>query len=146
MPIKGINKVKQALNEAREEKERQIGRVIFKGFREVQKPTPVDEGTARANWFLSVGTPSARYDKDKKTPDNIRMPTNIFGSKLYYTNNTPYIGKLVYGGYKLLVKKGTYNKHKKAWEIRSIRGYSKQAPNGWVTQAVDVMLWNLSKL
>jgi len=63
--------------------------------------TPVDEGTARANWIASLGaaifTPIESSDKGGGT--TIAKAASVFGAApnypvLYITNNMPYIRKL----------------------------------------------------
>lgn len=54
----------------------------------------------------------------------------ITNKSLYLFNNSKYARVVEFGGYPTPVKKGTYNKRTKSYEIRSARGYSKQAPVG----------------
>ena len=101
----------------------------------IVKKTPVDTGSARANWNVSVGKvdPSVT-DKTKKTGTRIKeADIKAEGDEtIYISNNLPYITTLEYGGYPSPVKKGTYNKKTESYEIRSEGGYSKQAPSGMV--------------
>lgn len=116
---------------------------IFSG---VVKRTPVDTGTARASWQLSM---------DKVSDDVVTVPK---GSKLSSTeatamarrqlgrlkdvkaydlivisNNVPYIEVLEYGGYPDPPKRGTWDKKKKKYVIKTVRGFSEQAPHGMVS-------------
>ena len=118
--------------------------VYLAGLFNIVEGTPVDSGRARNNWFLSVSAPSQKTTKSKsKGLAAIRqlrtMPQSVLNKKLYFTNNLPYIGLLEYGGYPKSVKKGTFNKKLKKYEIRSISGYSKQMPRGWVRVAIRLM-------
>jgi hypothetical protein len=67
------------------------------------------------------------------------MPQSVLGKSLYFTNNAPAINILEYGGFPTPVKKGSYIKRSKSFEILSIRGFSKQAPNGWVRATLIAM-------
>ena len=125
--------------------------VYLAGLFNVVEGTPVDSGRARNNWFLSVSAPSQKTTKSKsKGLAAIRqlqtMPKSVLNKKLYFTNNLPYIGLLEYGGYPKSVKKGTFNKKLKKYEIRSISGYSKQMPRGWVRVALRLMANKIRKL
>lgn len=83
--------------------------------------TPVDEGTARGNWFASLGSPNLQADeafKDKSGQTTISIAKQTISKKIpeqpiYITNNLPYIDPL--------------NK-----------GHSSQAPAGFVEKAVLV--------
>lgn len=44
----------------------------------------------------------------------------------------PYIRKLEYGGYPDPVKKGSWDKKKKTYVIKTVGGFSRQAPKGMV--------------
>lgn len=102
----------------------------------IVKKTPVDTGRARANWNISVGEvdPSVSDDTKKRglkyKEEDIKLKDD--DESIFISNNVEYITALEYGGYPSPVKKGTYNKKKKTYEIRSEGGYSKQAPNGMV--------------
>lgn len=83
--------------------------------------TPVDEGTARGNWFASLGSPNlsadeAMMDKSGQTTISIAKQTiskKIPDQPIYITNNLPYIEPLN-------------------------NGHSAQAPAGFVEKAVLV--------
>ena len=104
--------------------------------------TPVDTGRARGNWQASIGSPIAGFtDKLDKSgqatiTSGIAVASDNVESDFYIVNNLPYMRKLEYGGYPVPVKRGTYNKQTKAWEIRSEGGFSKQAPQGMVRVTV----------
>ncbi len=82
--------------------------------------TPVDEGTARANWFATLGVPERFADFNAADPSgqltisrndaSIQKQTE---QTIYITNNLPYIKRLN-------------------------DGWSAQAPAGYVEAAVDV--------
>lgn len=107
----------------------------FALYSSIVKKTPAVTGRARANWNVSVGKVDASTTEEtKKTGLKHKISEiNPNGDEpIYISNNLPYITTLEYGGYPSPVKKGTYNKKTKTWEIRSAGGYSKQAPNGMV--------------
>ena len=57
---------------------------------------------------------------------------NPMGETLYFYNNLPYAEVVEYGNYPDPVEKGTYNKRREKYEIRSAGGFSKLAPEGMV--------------
>lgn len=100
--------------------------------------SPVMHGTYRANHNISFGTPDYSYDlsKEKDPQDSGRMravlnaiPQGRFPT-VYITNAMPQASTIEFGGYANPVKYGTWNKQTKQYEIRSIGGFSKQAPSG----------------
>jgi hypothetical protein len=105
--------------------------------------TPVDTGRARANWFITQGSPSSEVTTSSNGSSRIsevqsKLSGDVLGKVFYLVNNLPYIGVLEFGGYPKNVKKGSrVKKGKGAFEIRSINGYSKQAPNGFVRLSVS---------
>ena len=121
-----------------DEKKAQIKEVrkayAFGLYSSIVKKTPVDTGRARGNWNVSIGSPDMSVtDKKRKTPKSKKsMPEANGDESIYISNNLPYITTLEYGGYPSPVKKGTYNKKTKTYEIRSEGGFSKQAPEGMV--------------
>lgn len=132
MPIKGMKDVKKAMAKTKSQANMDIKGVYFSGLSAVIKATPVDEGRARNNWFLTVGNPSGLVGRtdDKAGAGSdaslLTMPANVLNKKIYFTNNLPYIGVLEYGGYPS-PSQGT----------KTEGGYSKQlrpfkSPKGWV--------------
>lgn len=119
--------------------------VYLSGLGNVIAGTPADEGVHRNSWKLSVGVPSnaTTTSKSKTGASSIRqlakMPAVVLGKKIYFTNNAPAINILEYGGFPTPVKRGSYIKSSKSYEILSIRGFSKQAPSGWVRAALIAM-------
>lgn len=107
----------------------------FALYSAIVKKTPVDTGRARANWNISVGSvDDSTTEETKKTglKHEISEINPSGDESIFISNNLPYITTLEYGGYPSPVKKGTYDKKTKTWEIRSSGGFSKQAPNGMV--------------
>ena len=111
-------------------------------FTGVVKRTPVDKGTARASWQLSVNTVSddvydiggAKLSSAGATAVAKKQLAGLKDIKAYdmvvISNNVPYIEKLEYGGYPDPPKKGTWDKKKKKHVIKTTKGFSKQAPHG----------------
>lgn len=64
-----------------------------------------------------------------------RMPKNVLGKKLYFTNIMPYANIVEYGGYPNPPEVGTNTAGKgqsPTFQKLSSGGYSRQAPNGMV--------------
>lgn len=114
-------------------------------FRGVILGTPVDEGELRGAWQTSVGQP-AEGDVDRPDKSGAQAIAEILanmggaGSRSWLTNNKPYSEVVEFGEYPNPPKRGTWvkaagkGKRRVAghFEIRSIGGYSKQAPAGMV--------------
>lgn len=119
--------------------------VYLSGLGNIIAATPADEGVHRNAWRLSTGTPSSATttSKSKAGASSLRqlakMPAVVLGKKLFFTNNASAISILEYGGFPTPVKQGSYIKASKSYEILSIRGFSKQAPNGWVRATLIAM-------
>lgn len=129
-----------------EEKKVEIGQikrsVVFALFRDVIKMSPVDKGRFKGNWFITENTPSisSRIATDK-TPMGGVGPVStaeLEGVTTKFTvdiltNNLVYGPLLEFGGYATPVKKGTWNKKTRRFEIRTNgSGYSRQAPFGMI--------------
>ena len=132
MPLKGLDDVKKAMAKTKKQANIDIGSVYFAGLSAIIKATPVDEGRARNNWFLTVSNPSGLSGRPQDLSGSgsdaslMSMPENVLNKKIYFTNNLPYIGVLEYGGYQN-PSKGD----------KTTAGYSKQlrpfkSPKGWV--------------
>ena len=145
MPLHGLDDVKKMIAKNKRDANDNIRGVYFSGLSNVIKGTPTDTGRARNNWFLSVGVPfslagrSSKKDGGGSERSLTQMPKWVLNKKVYFSNNLPYIGILEYGGYPSPVKIGSYIKRSKSFEIVSVNGFSKQAPNGWVRAALIKM-------
>lgn len=133
MPLLGKEKFKKLTNEGYERINNDLRGVYFQGLSNIVRGTPVDEGRARNNWFLTVGAPSGKTTTSKaKGLGALRqlrqMPKRVLNRKIFYTNNLPYIETLEYGGYP------DPNKGEK-----TTGGFSKQAPGGWVRGVLIAM-------
>ncbi len=143
MPLLGLNAYQQAVDALIEEKNKRVKAVFIQGLTSIASGTPVDEGFARNNWNLSENSPSAEYSNVKSSTGSrslselSKMPANVLNKTIYYTNNTPYINKLEYGGYPnptdgTPLKGGGFDKH-------TVNGFSDQAPSGWVRAEILTM-------
>jgi hypothetical protein len=146
MPLLGREKVDHELKVGIKDRlNTNLKGVYLSGLGNVISGTPADTGIHRNSWFLTVGSPSGSTttSKNKTGSSSIRqlgkMPQSVLGKSLYFTNNAPAINILEYGGFPTPVKKGSYIKRSKSFEILSIRGFSKQAPSGWVRATLIAM-------
>lgn len=137
MPLRGLDNVKKGMQFVAESANDDVRGVFLAGLKSIIEGTPVDTGRARNNWFLSVGSPdtSSTTSSSNGLISNrqlSRMPKNVLGKKIYFTNNLPYAGILEYGGFPSPVQKGSYIKKTRSYQKLSAGGFSKQAPAGWV--------------
>ena len=124
MPLIGRKSVDEAILQKVAETNDKLWKAYFKTFRNIIKETPVDKGRARANWYVTQGTPSNGKSTRKSGNDVPKIPLQVLDRKIYMTNNLPYIGTLEYGGYS---QPGT---------SKTSGGFSIQAPSGWVRVAL----------
>ncbi len=137
MPLRGKREVITAVDSLVMRKEKKLRGIFFQGLVNITFGTPVDEGRARNSWFFSALKPSSGGQRSNNRGGlaSIRsvneMPKSIFGKKLFFTNNLPYINKLEYGGYPNPPKNVTG---------KTVGGFSTQAaPNGWVRKELKKM-------
>lgn len=117
--------------------------IAFELLSSIVQKTPVDTGRARGNWTVSINTKDETVSDacDKSGGETIskgkdKIDTVEGDEAIYIQNNLPYIRTLEYGVYPNPPKKGTWNPREKEYEIRSVNGFSKQAPKGMVGLAV----------
>ena len=128
MPLKGKQNVKDAVGAIADRKNDQLRAVFIKGMQNIALGTPVDEGRARNSWYFSAKAPqtSGERSANKSGSSSLRgistMPKRVFGRKIFYANDMPYINKLEYGGF----PDPADNPQKTSG------GFSDQAPKGWV--------------
>ena len=159
MPLLGREKVSFELKEGIKSRVNTNLRGVFlSGLKNVIDGTPVGltqselpkgsistSGLTKNNWFLSVGIPSSSITTSKSGAglNSIRqlskMPANVLGKKLFYTNNKPNINTLEYGGFPSPVDKGSRLRGKNNYQKLSVNGFSKQAPSGWVRKTLIAM-------
>ncbi len=131
-------------------------------FRKVVLKTPVDTGRARGNWMVGINSiPTKTQLKiDKKPMSRIVHDVSYakFGDNVALTNSVNYIGKLEYGGYPKSPKYGSWHKGDKGvrrggkkkgrlgyYEIKSVEGFSYQAPHGMVRVSIAEYIPTLNK-
>tara|TARA_R110002020_G_scaffold270751_1_gene486007 strand:- start:6550 stop:7011 length:462 start_codon:yes stop_codon:yes gene_type:complete len=146
MPLLGREKVEYELKTGVKERiNTNLKGVYLSGLGNIISGTPADTGIHRNSWFLTTSVPSnsVTTSKSKTGTSSVRqvskMPTSVLGKKVFFTNSAPAINILEYGGFPSPVEKGSYIKRSKSYEILSVRGFSKQAPNGWVRAALIAM-------
>ena len=107
----------------------------FALYASIVRKTPKDTGRAQGNWNVSVGKEDTSVNPAQITPKFTKItqiPEPSGDDPIFISNNLPYITMLEFGGYPDPVKKGTWNKKTKQYEIRSQGGFSKRAPEGMV--------------
>ena len=134
MPLIGRENVQRAIDQTKVNANNDIRGVYFSGLTAMIKQTPVDEGRARNNWFLSRSSPSGETTTSSSDNGSSsfaqlgNMPLDVLDKKIFFTNNLPYIETLEYGGYPN-PSSGT----------KTTGGFSKQAPTGWVRKTLKSM-------
>ncbi len=145
MPIKGMRNVKKAIARLPDSANDLIKGVYLAGLTDIVSGTPADKGRARNNWFLTAGRPSSAVRQSGSSlgassmAGISTMPKSVLNTKLFFTNNLPYLVTLEYGGFPNPVKQGSYIKRSKSFEKLSSGGFSKQAPGGWVRSTLILM-------
>ena len=101
-------------------------------FGAIIKASPVDEGTFRANWYVTKDKPSTRVNPNGSAGENVilnRTANRILGIENYkriiMTNNLPYAPVIEFGEFPT----GSANE---AGSKVTTQGYSRQAPQGVV--------------
>ena len=156
MPIRGMDKVKKALNESSDRLNSDLREVYMWGLGEIVDVAPVhfkDGGRLKNNFFLTQKTPSSRTtDTASEAGSNshsqiTKMPKDVLNKTIYFTNNLPYANLVEYGGYPLkrVQGGGTYIGNGKR-QYLSQGGYSQQAPEGMVRVNIKRMQARIRKL
>lgn len=120
------------VNKTEQELEDQITAILLKLNSLVITRTPVDKGDARNAWIATLGSASGSIGKGDSLNKANSIAAGAAGKIYWLANNNPYISVLEYGGYPDPPKKGSWNKSRHQWDIKSSGGYSKQAPEGMV--------------
>jgi len=139
-----------------------LKKVAFDLFRKVILKTPVDTGRARGNWMVGINKiPIAMaIGVDKKADVLSRIVSDIStakaGDSVAMANTLPYIGVLEYGGYPKEVmygskgRKAKYKRGRKVQsamrQIKSVNGYSYQAPQGMVRVSIEEYIPTVRKI
>ena len=129
--LKGRERLDMAIKEQIDNLNKGVRSIYFQALTDIVEETPVDSGRARQGWFLTVANPSSSINGGGVAQLS-KMPKNVLGKKIFFTNSTPYINKLEYGGFPNPVEKGSWDKISKSYVKLSANGFSKQAPNGFV--------------
>jgi len=107
----------------RHQSDARVKRVALAAFREINKGSPVDKGTFRANWVVSIDTLDRSSDLSKTTKDvseSVSAATAVItngaklGTTVFISNSVPYAVILE-------------------------NGYSVQQPAGVVSPAITVI-------
>jgi len=100
-----------------------VKKVALAAYREINKGSPVDKGTFRANWVATLDGIDRSVDLEKTNADVAEVITKAtavitggakVGTTVYISNSAPYAGKLE-------------------------EGYSPQSPAGIVAPAITVI-------
>jgi hypothetical protein len=122
--------------------------IAMQAFRMISMKTPVDTGRARANWHMTFDEPSNSTSISLKTDMMAQLSIlntvqqGSVPSAIYIANNVMYMDVLEFGLFPKNPLYGSYPKGKQAKgvkrvkSIRSINGFSKQAPQGMIAPTV----------
>lgn len=136
---------------------------------QIVKKTPRDNGLTQNAWHVTSSRPSKKVVKREKGADGNEKPQPNTqravdtiekialkkmerainrGTTFFVVNNQPNASVLEYGLYPKNVKRGSPIRGSKPtrYEVRSINGYSKQAPAGMVRLTVKEYKRDLNKL
>lgn len=144
-----------------------IKKIAFEIYKRVLKWTPADKGLLRGAWTISIGSPSdantqkmlAKKGKSDLTVSsqmaeginelsNMTTPTII-----WFSNAMPYVETVEFGGYPNPPKRGSFvsartgksGKRVKGtgqFVIKSVNGFSRQAPRGMLGISIlEVVNW-----
>ena len=134
MPLIGMQRVVKAIDQEVLTVNNKVKAIYLQGLNDIKHNTPVDTGTARAGWALTIGTPSSSKQGNAK-----KLPQFVLDKKIFYTNNYEYINVLEYGGYKGVGDKTAIGDGGKIFS-------DQVAPSGWVRIAVQKMTNKIKKL
>ncbi len=159
MPLKGLGRVRKAMEMIKAGANDDVRGVWFAGMQNIVEGTPARSGGTRNAWRLSEGRPKSGYadsngiapKADSKVGGSKSfasifgaLPDNVLGKKLFFSNDSPAIHLLEYGGYPNPVKLGSLFEGR--FQKLSSGGYSKQAPGGWVRKDLILMRQKIRSL
>ena len=132
------NKTDKTINDTRK-------RLAYDLFSRVVDRTPVyfayekTSGNTKHNWRCSIGSISTGVlvGTDQKGETTKARMLNVLqrvkgDESIFFANSVPWIFHLEDGLYPKNPTFGSYNRQAKEYEIRSVGGFSKQAPKGMV--------------
>lgn len=129
--LKGRKRLDAAIKERIEALNVGVKSIYFETLKAIAEATPEDTGRAVQGWFLTVANPSSAI-AGGGVAQLSKLPKNVLGKKIFFTNSTPYINKLEYGGFPSPVKQGSWDKISESYVKLSANGFSNKAPNGFV--------------
>jgi hypothetical protein len=119
--------------------------LAYELFKRIVNRTPVyfehesHSGTTRNNWKLTIGTLNTSIASGTDKKGNItkarasKILKKLQGDEtIYISNSVPWIFHLEDGLYSKNPSVGSYNTQTKQYEVRTINGFSTQAPRGMV--------------
>ena len=146
--IKGLDNAINAIDGMVADSNETIKKEYIKTLTAIVKQTPVhfkDGGRLRNSWTLSSSAPKGAQRRPSRSGGSslssiARMPKNVLGKRLFFTNAMSYANVVEYGGYPKPPKQGT-NTAKKGKPptyqmLSNGSGYSRQAPFGMVRISV----------
>ncbi|MFV5627319.1 hypothetical protein VXR12_11415 [Acinetobacter baumannii] len=112
--------------------------IVIDALQGVVLQSPVDTGAFRASHRVSINQTDQSFneaEKDKGGGSTISKGTSVLSrlvpySTVYIQTNAPYATAIEFGQYPNPVKKGSYDKKAKKYVIKSVGGFSQQAPQG----------------
>jgi len=130
----GDKALKKAIRKKVRETNNSLRAAYLQGLNDIVIDTPVDEGTARAGWNITINSPSGSLIGNTGTLFGMEaeIPKNVLSKKVYMTNNYSYINVLEYGGYKGVGDKTAMGDGGKIFS-------DQVAPSGWVRKSMQVM-------
>lgn len=106
--------------------------------------TPVDTGRARSSWNVAIGQPDTSWPQGQTIPppataESAAAVLTVLGvyQTVWITSSLPYIKVLEYGGYPNPPLRGSWDRTRREWVVKSSGGYSRQAPRGMVRLTVE---------
>lgn len=115
--------------------------VLIPELTKIIEGTPIgvtgSEGALRGSWEITVNQKLKRIKKVDRSKGasyvrSVLANRNILGKTVRFGNARIYAHVVQDGKYPKNPKRGTYNRYLRRYEIRSKRGFSKQAPKGMV--------------
>lgn len=138
----------KALHKAQEQSTKAVGFAVLALQRDVAvgygsaTGTPIDTGLAMSNWIVGINQNRHTTTSDKSgrnlSDAAARVNRKLSGVRFYsLQNNLPYIHILEYGLYPNPPKLGSWDKKRGHYVIKSVNGFSKQAPQGMLRIALN---------
>lgn len=120
-----------------EDAEQHCKNIIADALQQVVTRSPVDTGSYRFSHIVSINSEDHSTKQGNGDPAQAAagsIASFKFGDVAYIQNNTPYGDSIEFGGYPNPPKKGSYVKGH-GYVIKSVGGFSRQAPQGVYTLA-----------